>query len=99
MPRPPRARKSRRCKAVSPLSFPRRWRRGSGSHAAPKGIPILDATGARAQMTFGRVARAARPSTERARGIDHVLAVESRGGRPVRDRRHLARLALAVEER
>src|SRR5690606_11751778 len=38
-------------------------------------------------------------SAQRAGGVDHVLAVEARGGRPVRDRRDLAGLALAVEER
>src|SRR5690606_27343354 len=38
-------------------------------------------------------------SAEAACGIDDVDAVETGGGRAVRDRRHLARLALAVEER
>ncbi|KAG1183623.1 hypothetical protein G6F35_015296 [Rhizopus arrhizus] len=43
--------------------------------------------------------RAPDRSAEAACGVDDVDAVEARGRRTVRDRRDLARLALAVEER
>src|SRR5690606_19431791 len=53
-------------------------------------------------LLFGEDAhgyRAPDRSAEAACGVDDVDAVETGGGRTVRDRRDLARLALAVEER
>src|SRR5690606_34198831 len=51
-------------------------------------------------MTFGTFPPPSwRTSAQRPGGVDHVLAVEARGRRAVRDRRDLARLPLAVEER
>src|SRR5690606_39193968 len=56
----------------------------------------------RCASAFSRIPNPESPipaSSQAARGVDDVRAVEARGARAVRNRRHLAWLALAVEER
>src|SRR5690606_10539947 len=68
-------------------------------HAGRDGFTRFCAAPPHGANDFRHIPAMRRASAQRPGGIDHVLAVEARRGRAVRDRRDLARLALAVEER
>src|SRR5690606_36524298 len=68
-------------------------------HAGRDGFTRFCAAPPHGANDFRHITAMRRASAQRPGGIDHVLAVEARRGRPVRDRRDLAGLALAVEER